>query len=382
MIIGKQNLKANSIYPKSLTSLRFFAVMFIVLHHLRIAFKPSIFSNPRFGNFGVIGVTFFLFLSGFVIALNYNKFSQAKESLYFIWNRLVRIYPIHICTFFICLIILYVWDQPIDIPTAIINILLLQSYFPLQNVFFSFNSVSWILSTLFFFYLVFAIVNHRPKCFFLLTVLSILCLIASMNYIEVNSKANDLWLLYIFPPNRLLVCLFGVVFSKLFLRFYKSLKNSMGKTPAAALEVISLLFIIDFIFWGYLTRFLNDMLLFMNFPFDKSLNLFTKHYVSTSIPTLLILISFGLEKGYLSRLLTKRFFVLLGEISFSIFMFHQLFFRVLKVYRRFLFDTFGQSFTIIILMLLVIPLSFPIYKFIEEPIRRKFRVNLRKVTFS
>ena len=383
MIIEKQNLKENKIFPQSLTSLRFFAVLFIVFHHLRIAFKPSPLDNKvLFGYSGIIGVTFFLFLSGFVITLNYRNFSRVQDSLYFMWNRIVRIYPVHIFTLFICLIMFYMWNAPIKLPTLTINALLLQSYFPLKRIFFSFNSVTWILSTLLFFYLVFSIANHKPKNFFWIAVLSTLCLIASMAYIEVNPKANKLWLLYIFPPNRLLVFLFGVGSAKLFIKFYTPLKTYLGKSSATLLEIISILLIIDFVLWGSLTRFLYNLLLSINFPFGKSLDFFIKHYITSAIPAFLLLVVFGLERGFISRFLTKRIFVFLGEISFSIFMFHQLFFRVLKFYKNFFFVTFGQSATIIVLITLTIPLSFPIYKFIEEPIRRKLRVVVSKKILS
>lgn len=379
----KQNIKTNKIYPKSLTSLRFFAVMFIVLHHLRIEFKPSLLdSKVLFGYSGIMGVTFFIFLSGFVITLNYSNFSGVKDSLYFMWNRIVRIYPSHIFTLFICLIMFYMWNAPVKVSTFIINILLLQSYFHLQRVFFSFNSVTWILSTLFFFYLIFSIVNHRPRYFFWVAILSALCLIASMAYIEVSSNANKLWLLYIAPPNRLLVFLFGVGSAKLLLNFYNSLKNYLGKTSATFLELISILLIIDFVLWGNLTSFLCNTFLLISFPFGKSLDFFIKHYIASSIPIFLLLVVFGLERGFISQFLTKRFFIFLGEISFSVFMFHQLFFRALKFYKKFLFATFGQSVTIIVLILLTVPLSFPIYKFIEEPIRRKLRVGAPKKVLS
>jgi len=218
LIPKKQNPDANKIYPKSLTALRFFAVMFIVLHHLRLAFQPSILSDPRFVNFGVIGVTFFLFLSGFVMTLHYNKFSQSKQSIYFIWNRAVRIYPVHILTFFFSIIVVYLWNQPIQASTAIINVLLLQSYFPSETIYFSFNAVSWMISTLFFFYLVFAFANRRPNSFFWIFLISLLSLVVSMYYIENNQTSNALWLLYIFPPTGCLyvyAVLFCIIFFKI-----------------------------------------------------------------------------------------------------------------------------------------------------------------------
>jgi peptidoglycan/LPS O-acetylase OafA/YrhL len=175
-----------------------------------------------------------------------------------------------------------------------------------------------------------------------------------------------------------LIFLFGLGTAKLFYQVYKSLKSSMSKTSATILEVISLLFIIDFIFWGNLNNLLNNLLLFINFPFDKSLKLFTKNYLSTVIPTFLLLITFGIEKGFIAKFLTMRIFVFLGEISYALFMVHQPFFRILKAYRKFLFNTFGESGAIIIIVILVIPLSIPIYKYIENPVRKRLRVDTYK----
>ena len=380
MLNDRSNLKRNKIHLKCLTSLRFFAVMLIVFHHLRLEFRPPLLKSSNFENGGIIGVTFFLFLSGFVITLNYSNFYIMKESLYFLWNRIIRIYPVHIFTFFLSLIIIYMSNQPVKISTAIINLLLLQSYFPSQGIFFSFNYVSWILSTLFFFYIVFSFINHKLKYFGVIILISLFCLMISMVYIEMNQEANKLWLLYIFPPNRLLVFLFGVGACKLFYKFRNSKENWGSKLLATLLEIICLLLIIDFIVWGNLTRFLNNVFLFINFPFKKSIDLFNKHYIATTIPTFLILITFGFEKGYISRFLAKQFFVFLGEISFSIFMFHQLFFRFLRFYKKVLFNTFSQYAIIIIVVIAVIPLSILIYKFIEAPLRRKLRIDSVKAT--
>jgi len=375
MSVDTQNSKAQTIHPASLTSLRFFAVMFIALHHLRLSFQPDILTNPRFVNFGVIGVTFFLFLSGFVIRLSYDTFSTTKESLHFLQNRAVRIYPVHICTFIFSIFIVVLWYQPIQTSTAIINILLLQSYFPSELTYFSFNAVSWMLSTLFFFYVIFAFANHKPRNLLWLFCLPISTLIVSMNYIESHSNANALWLLYIFPPNRLLVCLCGVAASLFFLKYHTSLQRSIGSILATLLESIALLSIVDFICWSYLTRFLRQALLLINFPFAKSLDLLNVNYLASAIPVFLVLITFALEKGFFSTILTKPFFVFLGELGFSMFMFHQLFFRLLELNKQSILACLGEISTIAVLMISIIPLSFLIYKYIENPIRKKLRVR-------
>jgi peptidoglycan/LPS O-acetylase OafA/YrhL len=225
----RPNTNPLKIHPDSLTSLRFFAVMLIVAHHLRQPFFPHLLKDERFDNAGVLGVTFFLFLSGFILPLNYGRCRSLKEYACFLWNRIVRIYPVHIFTFILSFIILILNHNPINPSIAVINILLLQAYLPYQQIFFSFNSVSWILSTLFLFYLVFPVINQQRKCLVWTMIFSIACLIISMAFIETSQTKLTLWLLYIFPPNRLAVCLAGVIGSSLFfiisLRYRYSLGN-------------------------------------------------------------------------------------------------------------------------------------------------------------
>lgn len=124
------------IHPDSLTSLRFFAVMLILAHHLRQPLLPHLLLDKRFDNAGILGVTFFLFLSGFVLPLNYGRCRSLKEYSCFLWNRIVRIYPVHIFTFILSVVLLILYYDPIKPSIAVINIFLLQAYFPYQRIFF------------------------------------------------------------------------------------------------------------------------------------------------------------------------------------------------------------------------------------------------------
>ena len=365
------------IYVGTLVSLRFFAVILIVIHHLRYLFIPNLLNNK---NFGTLGVTFFLILSGFVISLNYRRFTRLTEPLIFLWNRIVRIYPLHIITLFVCLVIFLLRGFPVTIFNTIINIMLIQSYFPSQGIYFYLNSISWMLSTLFFFYIVFAIVNYKPRLFLWLYLLSLVGLLLSMTYIETTQRGNDLWfrlwLLYIFPPNKLVVILLGVGTAKLFLKYKNQLKGLIGKIQGTLFEVIALLLAIDFIAWGYFANFMNNVLLFIHNPFGTSQELMNDNYIVTPIITLLIIIVFSLERGFISQLIKKRPFLFLGEISFSIFIFHQLFINyLLGYYNIILLKTFGQPMTIALSIVLIIFLSSLIYTLIENPIRQRLRVR-------
>jgi len=363
------------IRPDSLTSLRFFAIMLVVLHHLR----PLINWHPKV-RLGAIGVTFFFVLSGFVITLNYRKFTKLKDCFYFLWNRIIRIYPVHVFTFIISLLSLYFYKRPIDLSaclsTGIINLFLLQSYFSQKEIYLSFNSLSWALSTLFFFYITFVFIFNRPcRHFFIALFISLSSLTYSFIYIETHECTPIFihWLLYVFPPNRLLTFLFGIAASIVFIKFYAALKNRIGILFATFLEIISLILIIDRIFFKTLLVFSIKSFLHIVPYFKQSAPHFIDLYFTSVVCFIFTIFIFGLEKGFISKLLSKRIFVFLGKISFSIYMTHQLFFRCLIPWKSFFINTFGELFFAISACILVIPISFSIYRFIEVPIRTRFK---------
>ena len=295
------------VYVRTLVSLRFIAVILIVIHHLRYLFIPNLLHNE---NFGILGVAFFLILSGFVMSLTYQKFTRFTESLNFLWNRIIRIYPLHIIAFLFCLLIFLLRGFPFSASTAVINIALLQSYFPSKDIYFSFNSLSWMLSTLFFFYIVFSIVNCKPRFFLWSYLISLVGLLVSISYIETSQRGDNLWfrlwLLYIFPPNKLVIILLGVGTAKFFLKYFNQLTKWRGRITGTVLEIIVLLLAIDFLLWGNFTHLTNNFLLLVNIPVTKSLDLINTNYIAAPLISLLVISVFAFEKGLISYIKTNN----------------------------------------------------------------------------
>lgn len=83
---------------KSLTALRFFAAFWVVMFHywpnLAIGFTPAVATK------GYLGVEAFFTLSGFILCHVYlQDFGQGKFRYgAFLWNRLARVYPLHLAT--------------------------------------------------------------------------------------------------------------------------------------------------------------------------------------------------------------------------------------------------------------------------------------------
>ena len=73
-----------------LTSIRFFAAIWVVFHHLRFDWKPPELLD-RFFDAGYSGVTLFFILSGFILSYNY---LPRQFTLRDFWSaRIARICP-------------------------------------------------------------------------------------------------------------------------------------------------------------------------------------------------------------------------------------------------------------------------------------------------
>lgn len=140
----------------SLTSLRVFAALFVVVYHTRNTWAHTHWVDV-IGQVAWLGVSCFFILSGFVLMWAYNPATKYKE---FILRRLIRIYPLH----FLCLLVSLTAFALFDNPMAgyvgtrwgtIADFLLIHDWRPghpyLRQ---AWNGVSWTLSCELFFYLV------------------------------------------------------------------------------------------------------------------------------------------------------------------------------------------------------------------------------------
>ena len=102
---------------------------------------------------GDCGVAFFLMLSGFVLSLRYGGKLREGSFHYgrFLKRRFLKLYPLHL----LCLVFFLAVARPRLDLSVLLNALLLQSWVPRPDYYFSCNSVSWFLSSLFFCYLLF-----------------------------------------------------------------------------------------------------------------------------------------------------------------------------------------------------------------------------------
>lgn len=148
---------------KSLTALRFIAAFYVSTYHLHYFYKTDMGWFNVFLSNGYLAVDFFFILSGFILTHTYfTAFTAGSFSARsFIIKRLARIYPVHIVTLFIMVLIFYIMEMvgiernegSSGVYEILCNLLLIHAWGVLD--YYSYNLPSWSISAEFFAYLIF-----------------------------------------------------------------------------------------------------------------------------------------------------------------------------------------------------------------------------------
>ncbi len=352
----------------ALTSLRFFACLMIIFHHCSITFFGEI--TPFFS---IIisrlaqGVSFFFILSGFILAYAYREFNKERSIFIFFKARFARIFPCFIFCFLLGCILLH---YKIRFNTLIPFIFMVQSWIPNAHYYFSYNAVSWSISTEFSFYIVYPllliILHKKPKLFVLVSSIPLLLIIFINGYFSIpwmapdNNKLIQLigyYLLYINPLSRIFEFSIGMFLYYL----WEQKNNKQNYKIETVCQFISVFALIIFI-------------LFPSIP-DTFYRIYFGPVVynwSTlmgGFAVMAAVIYFFARDGLFSRLISNKLFVTLGEISFSIYMCHQIILNFCISHNDVIFR-FSGGINFMLYFLYVILLSYVIWVFIETPMRK------------
>jgi len=362
----------------SLTSLRFVAAGAIVLGH----------GHPYFGSLGLAttfslaqGVSFFFVLSGYILAFNYPRVQNLSELWKFYRARFSRIWPLHLTgTLIFFFLVNGINAGALDGSAQLVfagasSLLLMQSLIPLRDIYLVFNGVAWSLSTEIVFYLIFPLLILRrgglsgliaqiavPAAF----VCAFLLFATGWNITpdEAYSGVSLMGLLYVNPMARLLEFGLGVAACRAFLAIKEKLPSSGSLYVYSFAELAVVLLSLISI---YLSPRVISLLKF-NGQFAVASSYYLTKSGSACIFALLIII-FSLGKGRISRLLSAGPFILLGEISFALYIVHM---GVLQWYaqHRSTLLAINQLYHPGLYWGLCILLAYLMHKGIEEPMRR------------
>ena len=228
---------------KPLTSLRFFFAFMVFLSHLWILEDETPFLRQLYDDIfyeGYIGVSFFFILSGFVLGYSYHtKILHGKIKFSQFWlARLARIYPLHLLTLLIAIPLSIRGDEVEWITRFVLNVFLLQSFVPSDDIYFYFNSVSWSISDEWFFYLcfpflVFIMIKRKYLRFvpLVLLIVPIGLLLVKENYHEKFFYINPLMRIGDFILGKFLFRVYN----------YRKQKSPLNnRTNATLLEILSI----------------------------------------------------------------------------------------------------------------------------------------------
>lgn len=367
-----------------LTSFRFVAALMVFAQHA-VVFGGAL----KAYQLGFAGVSFFFVLSGFILTYVYlEKFraggAQRRHTIKkFYAARIAKLYPVQFLMFLAAIPFgIYSFLQvfpahtvPKLIGTFFLQLTMTQSYFPNYDVAGTFDGPAWSISTEFFFYLIFPaliflLIKYRKKLSVKKLLLGwivlwagILALLAAP-FVTVNITNWELnqWLLYMFPIRRLLDFVLGMVLGLGFLHLQRSgthFIHKFRKWHWTALECGALAMVAAAIWWA---------------PNLEQ----TMRYGAFLLPFWGILIFvFAWQNGLVSKIVSAKPLLFLGNISFSFYMTHWL---VLQYAGWFGWDS--GAFYVPAALAISLAFASAMYFFYEEPSRKRLKAYLENANFS
>jgi len=284
---------------RSIDAIRGIFALLIVWHHL-----CPIMGIPYNMDFGNTIVLFFFILSGFHIAINWKDKIQDHYKD-FIIKRCSKIFPIQwlmTLLFVICGInMVSIWAIPF-------HFTLTQSLIPFWEINFTINAPSWFLSSLFICYLVVPIILNfvnKNKILFSVTIISCIICFTILVYVLPGTIGRR-WLVYINPFARLIDFSAGILLGIIWSAF----SNFVMKLPRKAI-IFTILEIVAICGFMIVVSY-RPVIVLNNYPVIR-------------YPLILLLIStFTMSYGIISKLLSNKVLSWLGGISMSIYMVHGL----------------------------------------------------------
>ena len=360
----------------SLTSLRFFAALMILVSHATGVFHLDPHGIIRGLALGQ-GVSFFYVLSGFILTYNYYGLQGPAEVKRFLWARIGRIWPSHVAM--CCLALIVRPHEQLNLSWTLValiisNLLMIQAWIPVREYYYSINAVSWSISDEFFFYLCFVLLIRPWRSGWIgklsfgvaLVVISIFVGDALRGAPHVPIEVGNEYLPYVCPLARLLEFILGILTALAWMRQEKPV--NLSKRKATIAEILSILLVVASVV-------LTPMIV-RGLPGGLRESAFATWLLNSGgAPVYALLIfTMAFQQGRISQFLTHRFFVWLGEISYSIYLVHAIFLRYADDAAMQLdFAHMNRWLAFGIYFLLVLLASHLNFTLIESPFRKVFR---------
>ena len=256
--------------------------------------------------------------------------------------------------------------------TIIANVFLVQSWSTIKALCLSLNGVAWSISVEFFFYLCLPILLLKWRKNWLIkilvTAISVIICIIIANYLKLTPDDNYpgigiFGFIYANPITRVFEFTLGITTYYIF-KSMLPLADKLRIIEATFIEVVVILFSI-------ISMWITPIMAYSQ-PIIKVIGNGGQRWLSSSgscfIFSLMILV-LSFQKGYISKFLNNKIFVLLGEISFAIYLTHTI---ILKFYEAAIipFTNFPLWGMYVVYWGTVILISYFLYIGVEKPCRK------------
>lgn len=302
---------------ESLQALRAIAFIGIFLNHAGAPFSWS-----------ALGVSVFFVLSGFLMFYKHGDDDMdlsLKSRAAFSWARIRKLYPLHILTMIFAVILELAVIVKSGIAAGplltlageiVLNITLLQTWVPNSVINVSLNGVAWYLSVTMFLYFVFPgvqrfIRSRSGKSLWIICLLiPVVQCAACIPFIILfgNESPVYIWFCYCFPVFRLGDFFIGCSLGRLYAE--SEFRSQSSATAFSAVEILVTSCTTIMCKWA-LTEQTNVILL--------SMQNWTTIYIPIAVVWIFL---FTVKKGVISRLLSCKALIWLGNISAYAFLIH------------------------------------------------------------
>lgn len=345
-----------------LTSIRGIAAWWVVLFHSQLFLGEMLSPSVRtFVSFGFLAVDLFFILSGFVIYLNYYSRVDAqnpKSIITFYWNRFARIYPLHFVMLlgYLALAVSFFYFSSSGRPPESYGARsFLESLFLVQtwgNGYLTWNVPSWSISSEWTVYLVFPLIAvvfskyiATPVRLVTISILAFALLVYRFKSSEVVSIGDNI--IEMALTRTFFEFLLGCVIGSLYVNY----RNLLVKVRYPAIVL-----------------FLVCSGVFMVYRFND--------YFVIPVAFFCLILFLSVDDSFVSRLLSNRVLVYLGEISYSTYMVHYFIYDLLKAGWGNIYNSVGYV-ELAASLVTVLLFSVLLHHGVEMPAQRYLRSRVR-----
>ena len=267
-----------------------------------------------------ISVSVFFVLSGFLLTINESRHYEdytLREAFHEALGRIRKLYPLHLVLTFVCIPLAIVredvfslWDLLFKI---VCNVFLVQSVVPSSEIAASLNGVAWYLSTILILYIAcpfvyrvfYRIKNADTLRIMLFSTILLQSVMVFLVYRLIHYETVVVYMTHCFPVYRVFDLLAGIQLA-LLLTVKEERNVDFSRRFYTIFEIILLVLSADLvIMWAN-----GDAFIFHN------------HAPVTTLLAVLFTFVFSKRKGIMTKLLTNKVLIFLGDRSASAFLIH------------------------------------------------------------